>query len=160
MSARSEHILPVSLYLAIAGILMVMTVVTVWAAGIDFGGWNVVIALLIATVKASLVALYFMHLKYDNPFYAFVFVCSLLFLATFISLIMFDTLRRDDIYEIRGSHVQEEAIIYRETPVTSGAAPAVEDADSAAAPTETETTETGTTGEGAESDAAPATEQH
>ena len=49
------------------------------------------IALGIATLKASLVALYFMHLRYDNPFYAVVFLAALLFLAIFLSLTLLDT---------------------------------------------------------------------
>ena len=57
------------------------TVATVAATWVDLGGWNLWIALGIATVKASLVALYFMHLRYDNPFYALIFVTALVFLG-------------------------------------------------------------------------------
>jgi len=45
---------------------MVLTVITVGAAQFDFGPLNVPIALLIASVKATFVALYFMHLKHED----------------------------------------------------------------------------------------------
>jgi cytochrome c oxidase subunit 4 len=50
-------------YLIIGGTLIIGTILTVLASRIDLGHhWNIVLALVIATVKASLVALYFMHL--------------------------------------------------------------------------------------------------
>ena len=54
----------IRVYLIIFGALLVGTVLTVWASFIDFGSakWNITVALIIATVKASLVAGYFMHL--------------------------------------------------------------------------------------------------
>jgi|TARA_B110000263_G_scaffold170204_1_gene148271 cytochrome c oxidase subunit 4 len=47
-------------------LLMFLTVVTVGAAQFDFGAWNVPIALIIASVKAGVVALHFMHLKHED----------------------------------------------------------------------------------------------
>ena len=63
------HMLPFKMYLNIFLALVVLTIITVAASHVDFGaGWaNVVIAMLIASVKAGLVALFFMHLKYENP---------------------------------------------------------------------------------------------
>jgi len=68
--------------------LLILTALTVFAAGIDFGSntINVVIALTIATVKATLVALFFMHLLYDKPVNAVVLVTSFLFLGLFLGL--------------------------------------------------------------------------
>ncbi len=60
-----EHIKKtVRTYLIIGGALLVGTVLTVWASYIDFGSvaWNITVALIIATVKSSLVAGFFMHL--------------------------------------------------------------------------------------------------
>ena len=54
------------LYIKIGLLLMVLTVITVGAAQFDFGPLNVLIALLIASVKATFVALYFMHLKHED----------------------------------------------------------------------------------------------
>jgi cytochrome c oxidase subunit 4 len=56
-----------SFYGKIFGVLIVLTVVTVAAAQVDFGVFNILIAMLIASVKAMLVALFFMHLKSEKP---------------------------------------------------------------------------------------------
>ena len=47
-------------------LLMFLTVITVGAAQFDFGAWNVPIALIIASFKAGVVALHFMHLKHED----------------------------------------------------------------------------------------------
>jgi cytochrome c oxidase subunit IV len=67
--------------------LLFLTVMTVAAASFDFGSANVVIALAIATMKATLVALFFMHLVWDKPVNAIVAVTGFLFLGIFL---MFD----------------------------------------------------------------------
>jgi cytochrome c oxidase subunit IV len=85
------HIVPPRVLLAVFAVLLALTFVTVAATWFDSGGWALVIALGIATLKASLVALYFMHLRYDNPFYAIVLLTALLFLAVFLSLTLLDT---------------------------------------------------------------------
>ncbi|PKA02472.1 cytochrome C oxidase subunit IV family protein, partial [Leptospira ellisii] len=51
-----------------------------WVAGIDFGAMNVIIAMAVATVKASLVLGYFMHLKYDTVLNRVIFGSGLFFL--------------------------------------------------------------------------------
>lgn len=65
-SEPSEHILPSSLYWAIWAILIVGTVLTAWIATVDLGKFNTIIALFIATCKASIVVLFFMHVKYTS----------------------------------------------------------------------------------------------
>jgi len=62
----AHHILPLGVYWAVFTALVVGTIVTVWSATIDLGAWNVVVALIIASVKALLVILYFMHVKYSS----------------------------------------------------------------------------------------------
>lgn len=62
---HEEH-LGLKEYIAVWIALMILTVITVWVAGFDFGNLNIVIALGIASVKASIVALFFMHLKYED----------------------------------------------------------------------------------------------
>lgn len=76
--------------------LLIMTVVTVGAAYIDFGPWNTVVAIGIATVKASLVALFFMQLRFDK-FNAIIFVGGLLFLAIFLIWTLFDLSTRTEV---------------------------------------------------------------
>lgn len=88
------HVLPLKMYLGTWIGLMVFTVITVAASYVDFGDVNLWIALLIATVKASLVALLFMHLRWDERFNAIILVSSLIFLAIFIGFTMSDTENR------------------------------------------------------------------
>ena len=83
-------------YAAVLGALLVLTIITVQASYLDFGAFNTVVALLIASVKASLVALFFMHLRHDK-FNAVIFVGGLLFLAVFLIWTMFDIATRQTI---------------------------------------------------------------
>ena len=94
----SEHIVPVKIYLTIFGVLLLGTALTVLAAFHDFtfsvGGVNVqlntIIALAIATTKATFVVLYFMHLRYSSRL-TWVVLCSALFwLAIMFSLTLAD----------------------------------------------------------------------
>jgi len=75
----SEHIVPVKVYLGIFLALLVGTALTVLAAFVDFP-WrlNTIVALTIASVKATLVVLYFMHVRY-SPRLVWVIVASALF---------------------------------------------------------------------------------
>ncbi len=79
-------------YAATLAALLVLTAITVAAAGIHFGSSsiNVVIALGIATVKASLVALVFMHLRHDKPVNAIIAVSGFLFLALLLAYCIID----------------------------------------------------------------------
>ncbi len=90
-TAGLAHVVPMRVLLTVFAVLLVLTFVTVAATWVDSGNWALVIALGIATVKASLVALYFMHLRYDQPFYAIVLLTALLFLAIFLSITLLDT---------------------------------------------------------------------
>ncbi len=85
------HIVPVKTLVATGLALLVLTLITVWAAKIDLGNLNIWIALAIAVLKASLVVLFFMHLRYDRPFNGIVFVTSVAFVAIFISFALTDT---------------------------------------------------------------------
>lgn len=71
----SEHVVSRKIYFAIFGALMVMTGVTVWVASLDLGRWNAIVALSIAVVKATLVVLYFMHVRYSSKL-TWVFICA------------------------------------------------------------------------------------
>jgi len=84
------HIVPVRILLAVWIGLMVLTMVTVAATWVELGRFNLWLAMIIATVKASLVALYFMHLRYDKPFNAIVLVGSLVFVMLFVGVAMMD----------------------------------------------------------------------
>ena len=76
--------------------LLILTVITVGASYIDFGQGNVVIALAIATIKATLVALFFMHLAHDKPVNGLIAVAGFIFLGLFLLFDLIDvTTRRD-----------------------------------------------------------------
>ena len=66
-SSELGHIVPFKTYISVFVALLVLTVITVAIAQVDFGSFNIVIAMLIASFKAGLVALFFMHLKYEHP---------------------------------------------------------------------------------------------
>lgn len=77
-------------YLGILIALLILTVITVFVAGFDFGSLNVIVAMAIATIKASLVALVFMHLRHDKPVNAIIFLSALLFLSFLLILCLID----------------------------------------------------------------------
>ena len=85
------HIVPIKTLVATGLALLVLTLITVGAAKIDLGDLNIWIALAIAVFKASLVVLFFMHLKYDRPFNGIVFMTSVAFVALFISFALTDS---------------------------------------------------------------------
>ena len=64
--SESEHIIPAGIYWLIWAILIVATFLTAWIATVDLGPFNTAVALIIATAKASLVVLIFMHVKYTH----------------------------------------------------------------------------------------------
>jgi cytochrome c oxidase subunit 4 len=71
--------------------LLVLTVVTVAVAYVDLGELNLFVALGIATVKAMLVALFFMHLNHDSGFNRLAFFSSFIFVALFVSITLMDS---------------------------------------------------------------------
>lgn len=71
--------------------LVVLTVVTVAVRAIDLGGqMNLVVAMIIASIKAGLVVTYFMHLRWDRTFNVLIFLSSLLFLILFLAMALTD----------------------------------------------------------------------
>lgn len=81
------HTTPVSLLFGILGALLVLTVLTVSVTSIDLGQQgNLIVAMLIATVKAALVCTFFMHLLWDKKFNTILFLTSVLFLILFLSM--------------------------------------------------------------------------
>jgi cytochrome c oxidase subunit 4 len=84
------HISPLSVYLAIFATLMVLTAVTVAIAYVDLGEFNKVVALGIACFKATLVVLYFMHVKYASGLTKVFAVTGIFFLFILLSLTMID----------------------------------------------------------------------
>jgi cytochrome c oxidase subunit IV len=85
------HAVPLPVLVAVFALLLLMTGLTVAATWLNLGSWNLIIAMGIATFKAALVVLYFMHLRYDNSFNAIVFIAAIVFMALFIGLTLLDT---------------------------------------------------------------------
>ena len=64
--ATSVHIVPVRVYLTVFALLLALTALTTGAAFVDLGAFNNVVALAIAACKATLVVLFFMHVRYST----------------------------------------------------------------------------------------------
>jgi len=81
--------------------LMILTGITVAVTRIDFGGnTNLAIAMVIAVVKATLVCLFFMHLKYDRVFHSVLIVGAVVAGALFVG------------YTLLDSHQYQESVIW------------------------------------------------
>lgn len=95
MSAPSSSAPPLKLHATVFGTLLLLTALTVLAASIDLGPWNTVAALGIASIKASLVLLYFMHLRWSHRLTWVFAAAGLFFLVLLITLTLSDFLTRD-----------------------------------------------------------------
>lgn len=87
----SEHIISIKFYVTIGVTLLVLTAVTVAAAFVNLGPFNSVVALTIATIKALLVVLFFMHVKYTGErMTKVVIVAGVFFLLLLLGLSLAD----------------------------------------------------------------------
>lgn len=86
------HVVPLWLLGAIAGILILFTWITVAVTYFDLGRLNLWVAIAIACFKAFLVALYFMHLRWDRKLHAFLFLIAIGFVTLFIGFALMDSL--------------------------------------------------------------------
>ena len=86
----SDHVVPVRTYLLVFLALMVGTFLTVYVARHDFGLWNTPIALAIAIVKATLVVLFFMHVKYNPRLTQLVAASGFVFLVMLFAVTLMD----------------------------------------------------------------------
>jgi cytochrome c oxidase subunit 4 len=111
------HVHSIKFYGAILGFLILLTIITVATSLVDVdgliqpgtpqgaGGFNLMIAMLIATTKAGFVVTYFMHLRDDSRFNALVFIGSVLFAGVFLAYTMNDTAHRGAGDPYYGVHV-------------------------------------------------------
>jgi cytochrome c oxidase subunit 4 len=91
---HKPHILPVRTYAMVFVALLFLTWLTVKVSYMDFGIFNMIVGLAIASIKAVLVVLFFMHMKYDEKFNWIIFTGCLGFLAVFFVLTLADTMER------------------------------------------------------------------
>jgi cytochrome c oxidase subunit 4 len=99
------HVASVKFYVGILAILVMFTLLTVAVASIHLGPLNLAVAIAIASAKATLVVMFFMHLKYDNRFNATIVIISLLFIGVFFAYTMNDTDTRAELDDAQGSQV-------------------------------------------------------
>jgi cytochrome c oxidase subunit IV len=107
----SEHIVSPKIYVAIFAALMLGTSITVWAAFQNFGKLNIVIALVIATIKATFVVLFFMHARYSPRRTQLVIICSIFWLAIMLGMTLSD-------YDTRPHEMQPGVTRLEQPPAT------------------------------------------
>ena len=94
-NSHSNHIItPVSTYVVIFVSLLVLTFVTYWVATIDMGWLNTPVALAVALLKASLVVIYFMGVRYNTPLTKVVVIAGFFWLLIMFGLTMADYVSR------------------------------------------------------------------
>jgi cytochrome c oxidase subunit 4 len=98
-----EHVSPVSLYVKVLGSLFVLTGLTYAVSFADLGPASLWVAMIVAFGKATLVAMFFMHLKYDDRYHVFVFLSTIIFVAIFFLFTIFDMNSRSRLNEEQGT---------------------------------------------------------
>jgi cytochrome c oxidase subunit 4 len=91
IGGKHIHTTSPMLLLGVYGILVFLTILTVAVTKVDVGDFNIWIALAIAVAKASFVALYFMHLRWDSPFNGAILIFAFVFVAIFIGMSVMDS---------------------------------------------------------------------
>ena len=99
----SAHVLPKSIYYGIFSALMVLTAATVAVAFVNLGSFNFPVAIGIAITKATLVVLFFMHVKYSSRLTKMVVAVAIFFLVIMLGLTMTDYMTRDWFASGRGN---------------------------------------------------------
>lgn len=105
-NAHAHHVTPLWIYIGVWVALMFLTGVTVWVAQFDFGSLNGVVAMIVATIKASLVALFFMHLFWDERLNLMAFVASLFFVGLFFTFTFADEMTRGGVDPLEANFVE------------------------------------------------------
>lgn len=106
MAQDGHHIVPKTVLLQVFGGLIALTILTVGAAYVPLGPLNVPVAIGIAVAKASLVVLFFMHLKYDNPVNALTFTIGTIFVVVFVGITLMDTVFRGDLSNVNAQTIE------------------------------------------------------
>jgi cytochrome c oxidase subunit 4 len=89
------HVVPKRIYFVIFGSLLALTALTTGMAHVNLGPWNTIVALVIACCKATLVVLFFVHLRWSTRLMRVVLLSALLWLVILISLTTTDFFSRD-----------------------------------------------------------------
>ena len=89
-----EHIVPATVYYSVFAALMILTAGTVAVAFVDLGRLNIAVALGVAVVKATLVVLFFMHVKYSSRLVQLVVLASIVWLFMLFGITLSDYITR------------------------------------------------------------------
>ena len=89
-----HHILSPRTCLVVWAALMCLTALTLWVATVDFGFLHVLVAMIVATVKAGLVIFWFMHMKYESRTIRIMVYIAFVILGIFLSFTFFDVAYR------------------------------------------------------------------
>jgi len=112
----SGHISPKTTYYGIFGALMVLTAITVGVAFVNLGALNFPVAITIALMKATLVVLFFMHVKYSSRLTKLIVSGAFFFLFVMLALTLTD-------YASRGWHVGPRGTAAAGTSLSTGTDP-------------------------------------
>ena len=88
--AGPGHVVNPLILVGVLVVLLVLTLATVAVTWVDLGEFNLLVAMIIAVIKGSLVCLFFMHMYWDKPIVPIVFISSLLLVGLFIGLASVD----------------------------------------------------------------------
>ncbi|NBO38132.1 cytochrome oxidase subunit IV [bacterium] len=109
------HVLPLKTYFAVFGALLLLTILTVVVSVIGLPQPTaIIVAMVVAAIKATLVVLWFMHLKYDDRFYSLIFIISILFLALFFIFTSLDVFTRGQVNPEESSFSQDGLLLRQE----------------------------------------------
>jgi cytochrome c oxidase subunit 4 len=95
MAAHESHIVPKWIYFTVFIALIILTWVTALVSTVDLGRWNIFVALAIAIMKASLVALFFMHVYYSTRLTKMIVLSGLFWLILLLFITMADLWTRN-----------------------------------------------------------------
>jgi cytochrome c oxidase subunit 4 len=87
---HEHHLVPIGIYIGVWLALLAGTAITVGVSYVDFGHVSILVALIVASVKGTLVLLYFMNLRYEKPIFAYMFLAVGCTYAVFIVLTFAD----------------------------------------------------------------------
>ena len=95
------HPAPVWQLLSVFFALVGLTILTCYQASLDTGDLELILSLVIATIKAILVVLFFMHMLHDKPLNAIIFCSSFVFVALFLGFTLMDAHAYRDSVELK-----------------------------------------------------------
>ncbi len=105
------HPAPIWQLLAVFFALVGLTILTVFQATLDLGNLELIISLIIATIKATLVILFFMHMIHDKPLNAIIFISSFVFVALFLFFTLMDAHAYKDSIELKQVDSPRRAVV-------------------------------------------------